>query len=105
MNEKTSSGEPFGNRWTIVIVGIMLHLCFGSIYAYGVLRNPLLDHFKSLGLNPSAMDMTWPFIVFLTFFALFMPLAGPCLLYTSPSPRDSWASRMPSSAWKKKDKQ
>ena len=25
-----------------------------------------------------------------------------CLLYTSPSPRDSWASRMPSSAWKKK---
>ena len=24
-----------------------------------------------------------------------------CLLYTSPSPRDSWASRMPSSAWKK----
>ena len=28
----------------------------------------------------------------------------PCLLYTSPSPRDSWASRMPSSAWKKKQK-
>ena len=27
-----------------------------------------------------------------------------CLLYTSPSPRDSWASRMPSSAWKKKKK-
>ena len=24
-----------------------------------------------------------------------------CLLYTSPSPRDSWAPRMPSSAWKK----
>ncbi|HOM96007.1 MAG: OFA family MFS transporter [Candidatus Methanofastidiosa archaeon] len=84
MNEKTSSGEPFGNRWTIVIVGIMLHLCFGSIYAYGVLRNPLLDHFKSLGLNPSAMDMTWPFIVFLTFFALFMPLAGPYIKTMGP---------------------
>ena len=28
-----------------------------------------------------------------------------CLLYTSPSPRDSWAYRMPSSAWKKKKKQ
>ena len=28
---------------------------------------------------------------------------GTCLLYTSPSPRDSWASRMPSSAWKKKN--
>ena len=31
-------------------------------------------------------------------------VAVPCLLYTSPSPRDSWASRMPSSAWKKKKK-
>ena len=26
----------------------------------------------------------------------------PCLLYTSPSPRDRTRSRMPSSAWKKK---
>ena len=29
---------------------------------------------------------------------LMMVKAGPCLLYTSPSPRDSIASRMPSSA-------
>ena len=28
----------------------------------------------------------------------------PCLLYTSPSPRDRTRSRMPSSAWKKKTK-
>ena len=27
---------------------------------------------------------------------------SPCLLYTSPSPRDRTRSRMPSSAWKKK---
>ena len=27
-----------------------------------------------------------------------------CLLYTSPSPRDRTRSRMPSSAWKKKEK-
>src|SRR5665647_3895287 len=27
---------------------------------------------------------------------------NPCLLYTSPSPRDGLLSRMPSSAWKKK---
>jgi MFS family permease len=84
MSKKTSSGEPPGGRWTIVIVGIMLHLCFGSIYAYGVLRNPLLDHFKSKGLDPTAMDMTWPFIVFLAFFALFMPLAGPYIRKIGP---------------------
>ncbi|NYT04394.1 MAG: OFA family MFS transporter [Candidatus Methanofastidiosa archaeon] len=84
MSKKTSSGEPPGGRWTIVIVGIMLHLCFGSIYAYGVLRNPLLDHFKTKGLNPTTMDMTWPFIVFLAFFALFMPLAGPYIRKIGP---------------------
>ena len=34
------------------------------------------------------------------FYAVFLPILPTCcLLYTSPSPRDSWASRMPSSAW------
>ena len=32
------------------------------------------------------------------------PEYDPCLLYTSPSPRDRQKSRMPSSAWKKKKK-
>ena len=32
------------------------------------------------------------------------PLTHDCLLYTSPSPRDRTRSRMPSSAWKKKQK-
>lgn len=77
MNENVPIQEPPGGRWTIVIVGIILQLCLGAIYAYGVLRNPLLDYFKTKGLNPTAMDMTWPFIVFLAFFAIFMPLAGP----------------------------
>ena len=30
--------------------------------------------------------------------------ASSCLLYTSPSPRDGLPSRMPASAWKKKNK-
>lgn len=84
MNKNVSSQEPPGGRWTIVIVGIILQLCLGAIYAYGVLRNPLLDYFKSKGLNPSAMDMTWPFIVFLAFFALLMPLAGPYIQKMGP---------------------
>lgn len=84
MSKNLSSGEPPGGRWMMVMVGIMLHLCFGSIYAYGVLRNPLLDYFKTLGLNPTAMEMTWPFIVFLAFFAMFMPLAGPYIQKMGP---------------------
>jgi len=81
---KKASPEPLGGRWTIVMIGILLHLCLGSIYAYGVLRNPLLEHFRDLGLNPSAMEMTWPFIVFLAFFALSMPFAGPYIQKYGP---------------------
>ncbi len=84
MSERKSPHEPPGGRWTIVVTGILLHLCLGSIYAYGVLRNPLLDHFRDLGLDPSAMEMTWPFIVFLAFFAITMPLAGPYIQKYGP---------------------
>ncbi|MFA7342010.1 MAG: MFS transporter, partial [Candidatus Methanomethylophilaceae archaeon] len=84
MSERKSPHEPPGGRWTIVITGVLLHLCLGSIYAYGVLRNPLLDHFRDLGLDPSAMEMTWPFIVFLAFFAITMPLAGPYIQKYGP---------------------
>ena len=36
--------------------------------------------------------------VLLTGFGIYDTHAGPCLLYTSPSPRDRTRSRMPSSA-------
>jgi OFA family oxalate/formate antiporter-like MFS transporter len=71
-------------RWVLVIVGMIIQLCLGAIYAYGVVRVPLLAYFKSLGLAPTAMDMTWPFIVFLLFFALTMPLAGPYIQKLGP---------------------
>jgi len=69
MAENVETYEPPGGRWMIVIVGLIIQLCLGAIYAYGVLRTPLLNHFKGLGLDPSAMAMTWPFIVFLAMFA------------------------------------
>jgi MFS family permease len=63
---------------------MIIPLCLGAIYAYGVIRVPLLAYFKDTGLNPSAMDMTWPFIVFLLFFAFTMPLAGPYIQKMGP---------------------
>src|SRR5664280_1626343 len=38
------------------------------------------------------------FLIVAAVVALFLPALGPCLLYTSPSPRDRTRSRMPSSA-------
>jgi MFS family permease len=71
-------------RWVMVLVGLVIQLCLGAIYAYGVVRVPLTAYFKTLGLTPTAMDMTWPFIVFLLLFALAMPLAGPYIQKMGP---------------------
>jgi MFS family permease len=85
MAENIETYEPPGGRWMIVIVGLIIQLCLGAIYAYGVLRTPLLNHFKALGQDPTAMAMTWPFIVFLAMFALTMPLAGPYIQKMGPT--------------------
>ena len=75
---------PESGRWLMVIVGLIIQLCLGAIYAYGVVRVPLLAYFKTLGLAPTAMEMTWPFIVFLLCFAISMPLAGPYIQKMGP---------------------
>ncbi|MDF0590174.1 L-lactate MFS transporter [Candidatus Methanocrinis natronophilus] len=85
MAEHVGSKEPPGGRWGIVVTGLTIQLCLGAIYAYGVLRVPLVEHFKTLGLEPTAMEMTWPFIVFLAMFALTMPLAGPYIQKMGPA--------------------
>ena len=38
-------------RWVLVIVGMVIQLCLGAIYAYGVIRVPLTDYYNELGLN------------------------------------------------------
>ncbi len=78
-------GMPVASgRWLMVLVGLTIQLCLGAIYAYGVVRVPITAYFKSLGLDPTAMDMTWPFIVFLLCFSLAMPLAGPYIQKVGP---------------------
>jgi MFS transporter, OFA family, oxalate/formate antiporter len=76
---------PESGRWVLVIVGLIIQLCLGAIYAYGIVRVPLQAYFvNDLGLKVSAMDMTLPFIVFLLVFALTMPLAGPYIQKMGP---------------------
>ncbi|MHB8117115.1 MAG: OFA family MFS transporter [Methanothrix sp.] len=71
-------------RWVMVIVGMIIQLCLGAVYAYGALRGSIEAYFKTLNLTPTAMDMTWPFIVFLAVFALTMPMAGPYIQKMGP---------------------
>ena len=64
-------------RWILVLIGTIIELCLGSVYAYSVLSVPLKKVFvESFGLNPSAIEMQLPYIVSLAMFAFTMPLAG-----------------------------
>lgn len=66
MEENKSIG-----RWMLVGIGMVINICLGAIYAFSVFRKPLED-LLHIGATQSGL----PFMVFLAFFALTMPLAG-----------------------------
>jgi len=58
-------------RWLLVLVGLLINVCLGSIYAFSVFRKPLETLW---GITSSQSG--YPFMVFLAVFAMVMPLAG-----------------------------
>jgi OFA family oxalate/formate antiporter-like MFS transporter len=58
-------------RWLFVILGLIIQLCLGAVYAWGTFKKPIMQHFT---LN--ATEGALPFIVFLAFFAVLMPFGG-----------------------------
>ncbi|MDD1719995.1 MAG: OFA family MFS transporter [Methanoregulaceae archaeon] len=58
-------------RWIFIILGLVINICLGSIYAWSVFRKPLQEYF-SVGATESLL----PFIIFLAVFAITMPLVG-----------------------------
>ncbi|MEI6292976.1 MAG: OFA family MFS transporter [Methanomicrobiales archaeon] len=64
-------------RWILVVIGLAINLCLGTIYSWSVFVNPLTEYFKgTLGQAVTANDVLLPFSVFLAFFAIAMPLTG-----------------------------
>ena len=58
-------------RWLFVILGLIIQLCLGAVYAWGTFKKPIMTHFT---LN--ATEGALPFIIFLAFFAVLMPFGG-----------------------------
>jgi len=58
-------------RWVFVLLGLVINISLGSVYAWSVFRKPLESLFYA-GATESGM----PFMFFLAFFALLMPFAG-----------------------------
>ncbi|MGV8127823.1 MAG: L-lactate MFS transporter [Methanothrix sp.] len=63
-------------RWILVVAGMMIELCLGSIYAYSILSVPLMELFGRRGLQVSATAMQAPYMTLLVVTALTMPLVG-----------------------------
>ncbi|PXW89924.1 MFS transporter [Nitrosomonas sp. Nm84] len=70
-NLKLFGMEAAKGRWIFVLVGLLINVCLGSIYAFSVFRKPLETLWEI-----TSSQSGYPFMVFLAVFAITMPLAG-----------------------------
>jgi len=69
--------EPEKGRWILILLGLVINLCLGTIYSWSVFVSPLTAYFtKDLGQTVTANEILLPFSVFLAFFAIAMPFTG-----------------------------
>jgi OFA family oxalate/formate antiporter-like MFS transporter len=77
INDKILGMDAEKGRWVLVILGLIINLCLGSVYAWSVFVAPLTNYFtKDLGQTVTASEILLPFSVFLAFFAIAMPFTG-----------------------------
>ena len=77
--EPKEEKKPAGNRWLVVLGGLLIQLSLGSIYAYSTLVKPISQQFtmpddSSKLLTPEYQQL--PFVVGLVTFAIVMVVAG-----------------------------
>jgi len=66
-------------RWILVLLGFIINLCLGSVYAYSVFNVPVRNLF-----NIGAFESGLPFMVFIAFFAGIFPFSGRLLEKIGP---------------------
>jgi MFS transporter, OFA family, oxalate/formate antiporter len=76
-NEKIMGMNALKGRWILIILGMIINLCLGTIYSWSVFVGPLTTYFTTeLGQVVNANEILLPFSVFLAFFAIAMPFTG-----------------------------
>ncbi|MBC7099639.1 OFA family MFS transporter, partial [Candidatus Bipolaricaulota bacterium] len=71
MQERIFGLKPEAGRWGYVLLGLLINLCLGAVYAFSVFRKPL-ESLWGIGATASGM----PYTIFLAVFALAMAFAG-----------------------------
>jgi MFS family permease len=76
-NQKILGMDVLKGRWVLIILGMIINLCLGTIYSWSVFVAPLTTYFTTqLGQVVNANEILLPFSVFLAFFAIAMPFTG-----------------------------
>ena len=66
-------GLPAENgRWLFVVLGLIMDVCLGAVYAYSIFLGPVRKAFAGV----SAFQANFPFMVFLAFFSVLMFFGG-----------------------------
>lgn len=85
-NTKLFGMKPESGRWIFVLLGFVINICLGSVYAYSVFKKPVQDWFsKTYSVTVGSLEGNLPFMLFLAFFALFVFVGGRVL--------DKWGPR------------
>jgi MFS transporter, OFA family, oxalate/formate antiporter len=76
MGEKTETTKVFGmkpevGRWMYVLIGLLIQLCLGAVYAYSTFKKPIMYYYDT-----NAFGSSLPFIIFLATFAALMYFGG-----------------------------
>lgn len=80
MNQEKLFGMPAeSGRWMFVVLGFIINICLGSVYAYSVFRGPVS---KLLKMN--ATEAGLPFMAFLALFAIMVFVGGQILARLGP---------------------
>jgi len=78
-NEKVFGMDAEKGRWGFVILGFVINICLGSVYAYSVFAKPVREL-----MNVSATQAGLPFMIFLAFFAIMVFVGGQLIAKLGP---------------------
>jgi MFS family permease len=84
--EKKLFGMPAEKgRWLLIVLGFIINICLGSVYAYSIFGKQLMSEWEiSTGTSLGMFKYQIPFGVFLLFFAAIFPLSGQILEKLGP---------------------
>ncbi len=72
-------------RWVLIVLGFIINICLGSVYAYGVFGKALAGEWAfDLNSSGGVFKQQIPFGIFLLFFAAIFPFAGQFLEKLGP---------------------